>query len=102
MLSAYSKNKDAAAKLIRRTWFPSKHKKSTAIKLSRLPTLPAVYKDKGRIGRSAVVCAITARFRECSRASFDGNRRRLQQSVDGFFPDDESGFSTGQCLLRKG
>jgi trehalose/maltose transport system substrate-binding protein len=45
MLSAYSKNKDAAAKLIKYL-VSFETQKEHAIKLSRLPTLPAVYKDK--------------------------------------------------------
>ena len=45
MLSAYSKNKDAAAKLIK-YMVSSKTQKDHAIKLSQLPTLPALYEDK--------------------------------------------------------
>jgi hypothetical protein len=45
MLSAYSKNKDAAAKLIKYL-VSLETQKEHAIKVSRLPTLPAVYKDK--------------------------------------------------------
>ena len=45
MLSAYSKNKDAAAKLIK-YMVSSETQKEHAIKLSRLPTLQALYEDK--------------------------------------------------------
>ena len=45
MLSAYSKNKDAAAKLIK-YMVSFETQKENAIKLSRLPTRPAVYEDK--------------------------------------------------------
>jgi trehalose/maltose transport system substrate-binding protein len=45
MLSAYSKNKDAAAKLIK-YMVSYETQKEHAIKLSRLPTRPAVYEDK--------------------------------------------------------
>jgi trehalose/maltose transport system substrate-binding protein len=44
MLSAYSKNKDAAAKLIK-FMVSYDRQKEYAIKLSRLPTLPALYED---------------------------------------------------------
>ncbi|MBV8279688.1 MAG: ABC transporter substrate-binding protein, partial [Verrucomicrobia bacterium] len=45
MLSKYSKNKDAAAKLIK--YFVSfETQKDNAIKLTRLPTRPALYEDK--------------------------------------------------------
>ena len=97
MPSAYSKNKDAAAKLIGYGFL--RKQKSTLSNCHDCRPYPLEY-DKGRIGRSAVVCAITARFRECSRASFHGNRRRLQQGVDAF-SRRRIRFSTGQCLLRK-
>ena len=45
MLSAYSKNKDAAAKLIKYL-VSYDTQKEHAIKLSRLPTRPALYEDK--------------------------------------------------------
>ena len=45
MLSAYSKNKDAAAKLIKYL-VSYETQKEHAIKLSRLPTLEALYEDK--------------------------------------------------------
>ena len=45
MLSAYSKNKDAAAKLIK-YMVSYETQKEHAIKLSRLPTRPALYEDK--------------------------------------------------------
>jgi trehalose/maltose transport system substrate-binding protein len=45
MLSAYSKNKDAAAKLIKYL-VSYETQKEHAIKLSRLPTLAALYEDK--------------------------------------------------------
>ena len=45
MLSAYSKNKDAAAKLIK-YMVSSETQKENALKLSRLPTLAALYEDK--------------------------------------------------------
>lgn len=45
MLSAYSKNKDAAAKLIK-YMASSETQKECAIKLSHLPTLAALYEDK--------------------------------------------------------
>jgi trehalose/maltose transport system substrate-binding protein len=45
MLSKYSKNKDAAAKLIK-YMVSYETQKDHAIKLSRLPTRPAVYEDK--------------------------------------------------------
>jgi trehalose/maltose transport system substrate-binding protein len=45
MLAKYSKNKDAAAKLIK--YFVSyETQKDNAIKLTRLPTRPALYEDK--------------------------------------------------------
>src|SRR4029077_7467054 len=45
MLAKYSKNKDAAAKLIK--FFVSfETQKDNAIKLTRLPTRPALYEDK--------------------------------------------------------
>src|SRR5260370_30619547 len=45
MLSAYSKNKENAANLIK-YMVPFATQKEHAIKLSRLPTRPAVYEDK--------------------------------------------------------
>ena len=45
MLSAYSKNKDAAAKLIKYL-VSYETQKEHAIKLSRLPTLAALFEDK--------------------------------------------------------
>ena len=45
MLSAYSKNKDAAAKLIKYI-VSYETQKEHAIKLSQLPALPALYEDK--------------------------------------------------------
>ena len=45
MLSAYSKNKDAAVKLVK-YMVSSETQKENAIKLSRLPTRPALYEDK--------------------------------------------------------
>ena len=45
MLSAYSKNKDAAAKLIEYL-VSYDTQKEHAIKLSQLPTRPALYEDK--------------------------------------------------------
>jgi hypothetical protein len=97
MLSAYSKNKDAAAKLIKFCF--RRNTKEHAIKCHDCRPYPLCIRTR-TYWRSAVVCAITARFRECSRASFHSNRRRLQQGVDGF-SRRRIRFSTGQCLLRK-
>jgi trehalose/maltose transport system substrate-binding protein len=45
MLSAYSKHKDSAAKLIK-CMVSYDTQKGDALKLRRLPTRPALYKDK--------------------------------------------------------
>jgi trehalose/maltose transport system substrate-binding protein len=45
MVSAYSKNKDAAAKLVK-YMVSFESQKQHAIELSSLPTRPAVYEDK--------------------------------------------------------
>jgi len=89
MLSAYSKNKDAAAKLIK-YMVSFETQKDHAIKLSRLPTRPAVYEDKDVLAAQPLVFALTARFRQCSSASFDGGGRQLQQSVYGCISNNES------------
>jgi hypothetical protein len=38
----------------------------------------------------AMVCALIARLQKCGGASFDCDGRKLQQSVDGIFPNNES------------
>jgi trehalose/maltose transport system substrate-binding protein len=61
MLSTYSKNKDLAAKLIK-YMVSYETQKEHAIKLSRLPTRPALYEDKDVLAAQPWFSAIAARF----------------------------------------
>ena len=74
MLSAYSKNKDAAAKLIK-YMVSYETQKEHAIKLSRLPTRPALYEDKDpstlKLSHS---CVVLKRSRTCLTKESRGPR----------------------------
>ena len=80
MLSAYSKNKDAAAKLIK-YMVSSETQKEHAIKLSRLPTLQALYEDKDVLAAQPVT---GANYNKVSTTFFQTTNKILngQVSVD--------------------
>jgi ABC-type glycerol-3-phosphate transport system substrate-binding protein len=98
MLSAYSKNKDAAAKII--DYLVSYDtQKEHAIKLSQLPTRPALYKDKDVL--AAQPWFSRGLFSKMQSRVLRLSRVPITTKCPRSFSKQRMKFSTGQYLLTK-
>jgi trehalose/maltose transport system substrate-binding protein len=110
MLSKYSKNKDAAAKLIK-YMVSFETQKENAIKLSRLPTRPAVYEDKDVLAAQPWFSRLRAVFdnavaRPSTAAGADYNKvsttffQTTNEILNGGIPVDQ-GVETMESKIKR-